>query len=86
MDTTKTGFFEEAPGQKSSMRLFSGVLLAFFCAFNFYYIRHHDLSDTVIVFDLVLLTGVFAPKYMQKVIELRLGNNTPTDKPNPPAA
>ena len=80
METLKTGFFEEAPGQKSSMRLFSGVLLAFFCLFNFYYIRHHDLSDTLIVFNLVLLTGVFAPKYMQKVVELRLGNSSAPEK------
>ena len=41
METKHTGFFEEAPGHKSSMRLFSAVLLLFFCAFNFYYIRHH---------------------------------------------
>lgn len=86
MEKTKTGFFEEAPGQKSSMRLFSAVLLAFFCAFNFYYIRHHDISDILVVFDLVLLTGVFAPKYMQKVIELRLGNNNSNDIDKPKTA
>lgn len=77
------GFFEEAPGHKSSMRLFSAVLLLFFCAFNFYYIRHHDINDVLVVFDMVLLVGVFAPKYLQKVAEMRLGKQipSPVDKP-----
>ena len=85
MSERNVGFFEEAPGHKSSMRLFSAVLLLFFCVFNLYYIRHHDLSDVLVVFDLVLLVGVFAPKYLQKVAEMRLGNyNSPRAKNDTP--
>lgn len=85
MKDHKVGFFEEAPGHKSSMRLFSAVLLLFFCAFNLYYIRHHDLSDVLVVFNLVLLVGVFAPKYLQKVAEMRLGNyHSPAAKNDTP--
>lgn len=85
MSERNVGFFEEAPGHKSSMRLFSAVLLLFFCAFNLYYITHHDLSDVLVVFDMVLLVGVFAPKYLQKVAEMRLGNyNSPAAKNDTP--
>lgn len=86
----RVGFLEEKPGVKSSMRLFSAALLSFFIAFNFYYITHHDLNDTLVVFDCVILVGVFAPKYLQKVVELRLGGgekkpDLPTNETEPKA-
>lgn len=82
MQNQRVGFFEEAPGHKSSMRLFSAVLLLFFCGFNFYYIRHHVLSDVLVVFDLVLLVGIYAPKYLQKVAEMRFGSTNAKRQPD----
>jgi len=38
VDMTRTGFLEESPGVKSSMRLMSFILLLFFIAFNTFYI------------------------------------------------
>jgi len=71
----KTGFFEEAPGQKSSTRLFSFVLLLFFVAFNLLYaIRKELLIDFNFIFYMtIVLIGIFAPKYLQKLAELKLG-------------
>lgn len=78
----RSGFFEENNGNKSSTRLFSFVLLLFFCWYNSYYIiaKHCEISMDYIMFNLVLLMGIFAPKYLQKVAELRLGNVSNTEK------
>ena len=72
---TKIGFLEEAPGQKSSMRLFSLILLIFFCVFNGFYITQRDcvLDFNFIFYNVFILIGVFAPKYLQKLAELKLG-------------
>lgn len=70
----KTGFFEEAPGQKSSTRLFSFVLLLFFVAFNLLYAIRKELIDFNFIFYMtIILIGIFAPKYLQKIAELKLG-------------
>lgn len=71
----KTGFFEEKPGHKSSTRLNSFLLLLFFMAFNFYYAtsRSCDLNTDIIMFDIIMLSAVFAPKYFHKVAEMKKG-------------
>ncbi len=75
MQPTTIGFFDEAPGHKSSMRLFSFILLLFFCAFSFYYVASKgcELNADFIAFEMVQLVAVFAPKYLQKVAEMKLG-------------
>lgn len=78
----KVGFLEEAPNQKSSMRLFSLILLIFFCLFNGLYALQKDcaIDFNFIFYNTIILTGVFAPKYFQKIAELKLGtldNQTP---------
>jgi hypothetical protein len=75
----RVGFLEEKPGVKSSMRLFSLILLAFFCIVNFTYLAHHDINETLCWFDGVLLVGVFAPKTLQKLLELKMGNIVTTE-------
>lgn len=69
----KTGFFEEKPGYKSSTRLNSFLLLIFFMVFNLYYVMSNscDLDADIIMFDVIMLTGVFAPKYLHKVAEIK---------------
>lgn len=80
----KTGFFEEKPGHKSSTRLNSFLLLIFFMVFNLYYVVSNscDLDTDIIMFDVIMLTGVFAPKYMHKVAEIKSFGKKQEDKPN----
>jgi hypothetical protein len=75
----RVGFLEERPGVKSSMRLFSFILLCFFVYFNLFYIQHHDINETLCWFDGVILVGVFAPKTLQKLLELKMGNMVTTE-------
>ena len=71
----KTGFFEEAPGVKSSTRLNSFILLIFFCAINLLWINAGNTIDgNLLIFNLILLVGIFAPKYLHKVVEMKIGN------------
>lgn len=78
---TKVGFLEESEGQKSSMRLFSFILLMFFCVFNIFYVtqRECEIDFNFIFYNTVILIGVFAPKYLQKLAELKLGEIKQTD-------
>lgn len=71
----KIGFFEEAHGQKSSTRLFSFILLLLFVFINVMRSISGgcDFDFNFIMFDLILLIGVFAPKYLQKIAELKFG-------------
>lgn len=71
----KIGFFEEAPGHKSSMRMFSFLLLMFFIVFNIVYVTKTtcQLDFNFIFYMTIVLIGVFAPKYLQKLAELKLG-------------
>jgi hypothetical protein len=72
----KTGFFEEKPDVKSSTRLNSFIMLLFFIAFNILWIIDgRDVNDSFIILDLIFLLAVFAPKYLQKIAELKLGKN-----------
>lgn len=68
----KTGFLEAAPGVKSSARLFSFLLLLFFFVINSLYIGlGGDITVEWITFDFMLLVGVFAPRQLHKMQEVR---------------
>lgn len=69
----KTGFFEEKPGVKSSTRLNSFILLFAFIGFNTMWIYGgNDLTGNLLLFDLLLLVGIFAPKYLHKIAEAKM--------------
>ena len=83
----KVGFFEEAEGIKSSMRLMSFLLLLFVFAFDIGFIvgqiqlgKVPQIDMNFITINLVFLIGVFAPKYLQKLAELKLGSIKPDEK------
>ena len=67
----KSGFFEERQGVKSSTRLFGLLLLIFMMGFDL------SLALTVgfvmtynfVLLNLVFLIAIFAPKYLQKLVE-----------------
>ncbi|KAF0146733.1 MAG: hypothetical protein FD143_3277 [Ignavibacteria bacterium] len=74
------GFFEEKEGVKSSMRLMSFLLLLFMFVFDFGFMvgqiqlgKVPQLDMNFIIMNFVFLIGVFAPKYLQKIAELKLG-------------
>lgn len=71
----KVGYWEEAPGQKSSTRLNSFILLLLFVFINGYRTISNEceFDFNFIMFDLILLIGIFAPKYLQKIAELKFG-------------
>lgn len=75
MEPQKIGFLEEAPGHKSSTRLFSLFMVIFFFLFNFIYLAQSscELSYEFIFYNFVLLIGIFAPKYLSKLAEIKLG-------------
>jgi hypothetical protein len=79
----KIGFFEEQPEQKSSTRLYSFFLLLFFMAFNAMALRSGQTVD--LAFNFMLLLGVFAPKYLHKVQEVKTLVGQGTTKPTEPA-
>ena len=70
----KVGYFEERPGVKSSTRVNSFILLLFMMGFDILLALTAPfvLSYNFVLFNLVLLMGVFAPKYLQKVLESRI--------------
>ncbi len=68
----KTGFFEEKENVKSMTRLCSFILLWFFVIFNLLYLAGGgEINMDFITFDLMLLVGVFVPKVLQKMVELK---------------
>ena len=72
---TKTGFFEEAPGVKSSTRLNGFILLWFFIVFNLMWIYGGNAIDgNLLLFDALCLIGIFAPKYLHKIVEMKVGH------------
>lgn len=82
----KIGFFEEAEGIKSSTRLMSFLLLFFVFAFDVGYLvgqvqlgKQLQIDMNFITINIVFLLGVFAPKYLQKIAELKLGQIQPTE-------
>jgi len=71
----KTGFFEEKPDVKSSTRLNSFLLLLCFFILNIiYFLGKEPIEMNFILFDFVLLIGIFAPKYLHKIAESQLLN------------
>jgi hypothetical protein len=90
----KIGFFEEAPNQKSFMRLESFLVLIFFFLINAVVLVTHvkalahgcdlpKIDENFLWFDSILLAASFCPKVVQKLIEAKFnlpvtGNN---DKP-----
>jgi len=70
----KTGFFEEAPGIKSSTRLNSFLLLLFFMVFNVLWIKTdgNGINGNLIIIDIIMLIAIFVPKYLHKIAEKAL--------------
>lgn len=69
----KTGFFDEAPGVKSSIRLNSFIVLLFLIGFDILLSRSETfvIDSMFITFNFVLLTAIFVPKYLQKFAETK---------------
>ena len=70
----KVGFLEEKPNHRSSMRLFSLIVLMVFVVVNILYFSDLEVKKveySFISYDFLLLIGVFAPKYLQKLVELQ---------------
>jgi len=66
----KTGFFEEAPGKRSMMRLNSFILMFTFIGVNAIYFLNKDIIEmNFIILDFIMLLGIFVPKYLQKFAE-----------------
>ena len=66
----KVGFFYEKPGVKSSTRLNSFILLWAFILFNLiYFFNSGAIEMNFILFDFVMLIGIFIPKYLAKIAE-----------------
>ena len=85
MNTEKTGFFDESPGHKSSVRLNSFILLLLFVFINAYVVVHHKQGEEYftgdfILYNLVLLAGIFTPKYLQKLAELKFNGGLKTEE------
>lgn len=69
----KIGFFEESEGVKSSTRLNSFLLLMFFMGFNFLWVwGKNPIDGNFIFFNSLLLIGIFTPKYLHKLAEMKL--------------
>ena len=73
----KIGFFEEKEGVKSSTRLFSFILLLSLIAINvmLVYTQGFAIDYNFIMFNFLMLIGVFAPKYLHKLAENKLNIN-----------
>ena len=70
---SKVGFFEEEEGVKSSTRLNSFILLIALIGFNAMWLYGgNDLTGNLLFFDALLLVGIFAPKYLHKIVESKL--------------
>jgi hypothetical protein len=76
----QTGFFDESPGVRSSTRLNSFLLMFFLMGFDIAMALTTGfiIDYNFILFNIVMLVGVFAPKYMSKIAELKFG--TPAEK------
>ena len=65
----KTGFFEEAPGVKSSIRLQSFVALLAGIGISAFAIGTKQLDANVIALVTMFIVGAFTPKVVQKFAE-----------------
>ena len=68
-----TGFFEEKEGIKSSTRLNSFILLFFLMGFDAMMVTLDGFSidSNFIAFNFLLLIGIFTPKFLHKLAELK---------------
>ena len=64
----KTGFLEEAPGIKSSIRLMSFIVLLYTLAFIWGHviINHQPIDANFIALVTLMFTAAFVPKVLQK--------------------
>lgn len=71
---TMAGFLEEKNGDKSSTRLFSLMLLMFLFVFNvsLSLVDGFSIDYNFILFNFIMLIGVFAPKYLSKLAESKI--------------
>jgi len=72
----KIGFFEETEGVKSSTRLYSFGLLLFFVAFNVMWLYLGAIlpsENFMLILDFLLIIGIFTPKYLHKLAEMKFG-------------
>jgi hypothetical protein len=77
MATEKVGFFDEKKkGVRSSTRLNSFILLFFMMGFNILLSQTEGfkIDSSFIVFNFLLLIGIFAPKYLHKIAESKLSD------------
>ncbi len=67
----KIGFFEESERVKSSTRLFSFLLLLFFFILNILWLPNikAGFDSNVLTLDILMLIGVFVPKFLHKLAE-----------------
>lgn len=74
MEKEEIGFLEERPGVKSSTRLYSLLLLIFLFIFDIGLVISNDgcLDYNFVFFNFVGLLGVFAPKALHKIAEMKL--------------
>jgi len=93
-----TGFFEEKPGVRSSMRLMSFLVFWLLVMIDFIILKYsfygqnghaYDKWFTIFMIGLnfVFLIAIFYPKYLQKIIELgadKIGTFKDTFKPIKP--
>jgi len=71
----KTRFLEDAEGNKSSTRLFCFLLLIFFFVFNILWLfgsSGNGIDGNFLIFNIIVLVGIFAPKYFHKIAEKAL--------------
>ena len=66
-----TGFLESQPGDKSSTRLFGAILLAYLMVFDWKLALAVGfiINYNFVLLNLVFLIAIFAPKYLQKIVE-----------------
>lgn len=69
MKTNKVGYFEESPGNKSSMRMNSFIALIAAILLSFFALATKQLDVNVLGLITVFLVGAFAPKAVQKFAE-----------------
>jgi hypothetical protein len=67
----KTGYFEEAPGVKSAMRLQSFIALWIGAAIACFAIGTKQLDVNVIAIVTLFIVAAFVPKAIQKYAEIK---------------
>jgi hypothetical protein len=76
---SKTGFFEESPGVRSSTRIQSFILLLYVMAFDTMIIYRDNFIVTYwfALLNLIFLVAVFTPKYLHKIVEAKMYKDEP---------